>query len=70
MQGVQALTGQGMSEQGAWAVIDRTMSVQASTMTATDIFWISAIMFLALNALVWLTKPKKSALQVDTSGAH
>jgi DHA2 family multidrug resistance protein len=43
VQGVQALTGQGMSEQGAWAVIDRTMSVQASTMAATDIFWISAM---------------------------
>lgn len=70
VQDVQTLTNQGMSEQGAWAVIDHTMSVQASTMAATDIFWISAIMFLALIALVWLTKPTKTTMQVDTSGAH
>ncbi|CAN5843077.1 DHA2 family efflux MFS transporter permease subunit [soil metagenome] len=70
VQSMQALTSQGMSEQGAWAVIDRSMNVQASTMAATDIFWISAVMFLALIALVWLTKPTKSALPLDASGAH
>ena len=69
-QAVQALTAQGMPEQTAWAVIDRTMSIQASTMAATDIFWISAVLFLVLIGLVWLTKPSKSKAPVDAAGAH
>jgi DHA2 family multidrug resistance protein len=69
-QTVQALTAQGMSEQGAWAVIERSLSVQASTMAATDIFWMSALLFLALIGLVWLTKPIRSSAPVDAGGAH
>jgi DHA2 family multidrug resistance protein len=61
---------QGIPEQGAYAIIDRTISVQASTMAATDIFWMSAYMFIGLIGLVWLTKPKKSAAPVDAGGAH
>ena len=69
-QAVQGLTAQGLSEQGAYAVIERSMSVQASTMAATDIFWISAILFLALIGLVWLTKRSHSAAPADGGGAH
>ncbi|MFZ6845095.1 DHA2 family efflux MFS transporter permease subunit [Undibacterium sp. RuTC16W] len=70
VQSVQSLMQQGMPEQGAWAVIDRAISVQASTMAATDIFWLSSFMFLGLIGLVWVTKPKKSAAPVDAGGAH
>ncbi|MFI4941248.1 MAG: DHA2 family efflux MFS transporter permease subunit [Burkholderiales bacterium] len=69
-QSVHALMGQGMSEQSAWAAIDRTMSIQASTSAATDIFWISSVLFLGLIALVWITKPSKSGVPVDAGGAH
>jgi DHA2 family multidrug resistance protein len=69
-QAVQGLTAQGMSEQGALAVIDRTMTVQASTMAAADIFWMSALLFLALISLVWFTRPRKSRVPVDAGGAH
>ncbi|MEB0136596.1 DHA2 family efflux MFS transporter permease subunit [Actimicrobium sp. CCC2.4] len=69
-QAVQGLTAQGLSEQGAYAVIERTMSVQASTMAATDIFWISSILFLALISLVWMTKRSNSAAPADGGGAH
>jgi DHA2 family multidrug resistance protein len=67
---MQALTAQGLPEPAAWAVIDRTMSIQASTLAATDIFWISAVLFVALIGLVWLTKPRKSSMPVDAAGAH
>ncbi|BBB68777.1 MFS transporter [Undibacterium sp. YM2] len=70
VQTVQGLMQQGIPEQGAYAIIDRTISVQASTMAATDIFWMSAYMFIGLIGLVWLTKPKKSAAPVDAGGAH
>ncbi|MFZ6649667.1 DHA2 family efflux MFS transporter permease subunit [Undibacterium sp. TJN25] len=70
VQTVQQMGQLGIPESGAWAVIDRTISVQASTMAATDIFWISSVMFLGLIGLVWLTKPSKSAVPVDAGGAH
>ena len=69
-QSVQALMARGMPEPGAWAVIERTIGIQASTSAATDIFWISSVLFLSLIALVWMTKPIKSAMPVDAGGAH
>ncbi|MES2072931.1 MAG: DHA2 family efflux MFS transporter permease subunit [Pseudomonadota bacterium] len=70
VQSVQQMGQQGIPESGAWAIIDRSITIQASTMAATDIFWISSIMFLMLIGLVWLTKPKKSAAPIDAGGAH
>ena len=61
---------QGLPEQGAWAVVERSIGVQASTAAATDIFWISAVLFLSLIALVWMTKPGKSGASADAGGAH
>jgi DHA2 family multidrug resistance protein len=69
-QAVQNLTGQGLPETGAWAVIERSIGIQASTSAATDIFWISSVLFLSLIALVWMTKPSKSGAPVDAGGAH
>jgi len=67
---VHTMQQQGMPEAATYAVIDRTISVQASTMAATDIFYLAAIMFLGLIGFVWLTKPKKSSAPVDAGGAH
>lgn len=69
-QAVQNLTAQGLPEPAAWAVLERNLSIQASTSAATDIFYVSAILFLSLIALVWLTKPRKSGAPVDAGGAH
>ena len=69
-QALQGMITQGMSQTQALSVIDRLMSVQASTMAATDIFWISAILFLLLIGIVWLAKPIKSHGPVDAAGAH
>jgi DHA2 family multidrug resistance protein len=45
---------------------------QAFMLAANDIFWISALLFLALIPLVWLTHPQKAAAGgVDAAaGAH
>jgi DHA2 family multidrug resistance protein len=51
-------------------VIDRSITVQASTLAATDIFWISAILFLFLIGFIWMTKPSKSGVPADAAGAH
>jgi len=70
VQSVQALGQQGIPESGAYAVIDRVISIQASTMAATDLFYLAAFMFLGLIGFVWLTKPKKSSAPVDAGAAH
>jgi len=68
-QAAQALAAQGIPEPGTLAVLERTLSVQASTLAATDIFWLSAILFLTLIGLVWMTKPSKSSVSMDASSA-
>lgn len=70
VQTVQGLNQQGIPDAGAYALIDRIISVQASTMAATDLFYMAAFMFLGLIGLVWLTKPKKSSVPVDAGGTH
>lgn len=68
---VQALMAQGLPEPAAWAYIERNLSVQASTTAATDIFWITAVMFVALIVLVWQAKrPASANAPADASGAH
>jgi DHA2 family multidrug resistance protein len=69
-QAMQGLTAQGFSEQAAHGLIDRMITVQASTMSATDIFWLSGWLFIALIGLVWLTKPIRAKGPVDAGGAH
>ncbi|MBC3935868.1 DHA2 family efflux MFS transporter permease subunit [Undibacterium sp. CY7W] len=70
VQNMQTMQQAGMPDQAAYAVLDRSISVQASTMAATDIFYMAAIIFLVLIGFVWLTKPKKSSAPVDAGGAH
>jgi len=70
VQTVQSLMAQGMSEPAAWSVIERRIGVEASTLAATDIFYASAILFLSLITLVWMTKPAKAAMSADVAGAH
>ncbi len=69
-QQVQNLQQAGLSPGTSYGVIERGIAVQASTMAATDIFYMAAWMFLALIVFVWLTKPKRSAAPVDAGGAH
>jgi DHA2 family multidrug resistance protein len=69
-QSMQTMQQAGLPESAAYAVMERTISVQASTMAATDLFYLAGFIFLGLIGLVWLTKPKKSATPVDAGGAH
>jgi len=40
-------------------------------MAVTDVFWLSAILFLGLIGLVWLTKPKMApGAAAAGGGAH
>lgn len=68
LHGMQA---QGFTQEQSLAVINRLIDQQAYTLAVDDMFRLSAWLFLALIALVWLIKPSKSSAGGDAAaGAH
>jgi DHA2 family multidrug resistance protein len=64
------LNSKGLSQAQSASLIDSLINQQSFTMSATDIFYISAIIFLALIALVWFARPRKmSGASSDTAAA-
>ncbi|MBI3382692.1 MAG: DHA2 family efflux MFS transporter permease subunit [Aquabacterium sp.] len=70
MDGINALMSSGMSFEQAAAQISRLIDQQAFTRAADDVYLISSVLFLCLIPIVWLAKPRKSAVAVDAGGAH
>jgi len=60
----------GLDAQQAAAQLNRYIDQQAFTRAADDIFLASAVLFLGLIAVVWLTRPSRASGAVDTGGAH
>ena len=60
----------GYSGEQALATVNRLLDQQAYTMAATDIFWLSSIIFVALIGLVWFARPKMNTGGADVGGAH
>jgi MFS transporter, DHA2 family, multidrug resistance protein len=61
----------GMPHEQILALLNRLVDQQAFTMAAADIFWISAVLFLLLIPLVWLSHPLRGAAPGDAAaGAH
>src|SRR5438105_212302 len=69
MQAMGQLNGLGQSAEQAMAFVNRLIDQQAYTMATTDLFYLSAMLFLGLISLVWLTRPKRGAAG-DVGGAH
>ena len=57
---VNTLQNVGMSHQQALSTVDAMINGQAFTMSAVDVFYASAIIFLALTGLVWFARPKSA----------
>ena len=68
LQTLAQLEAAGYSPQQALAVVNRLIDQQAFTMAATDVFRLSAWLFIALIALVWMSAP--TAASHDAGGAH
>ena len=45
----------------ALAFFERSLNAQAAMLGLNDIFWLSAVIFIAIIPLIWLTKPGKGA---------
>ncbi|KDB06688.1 drug resistance transporter, EmrB/QacA subfamily [Burkholderia sp. lig30] len=55
----------------AHALFNASVDGQAAVMGLNDIFYISAVIFIAIIPLIWITKPSKSAAGSDAAaGAH
>jgi MFS transporter, DHA2 family, multidrug resistance protein len=68
-QALNNLQGSGFDRAQSLAMVDRLINAQAYVLSADDIFFASAVIFLLLIPLVWLSKPKKGA-GADAGGAH
>lgn len=60
----------GFSREQALALLNRMIDQQAFTMAATDLFWLSSMLFVALVALVWLSSPSAQGAVATDGGAH
>jgi DHA2 family multidrug resistance protein len=59
----------GYASEQALATINRMVDQQAYTLAATDLFWLSSVLFVALIGLVWLAKPMPGGA-AGGGGAH
>jgi DHA2 family multidrug resistance protein len=69
-EAVNGLMGTGMSFEQAVAQITRLIDQQAFTRAADDVYLGSAILFLCLIPLIWLSRPQRMGAAVDAGGAH
>lgn len=67
-QAMAQLQSAGLSLEQALASVNRAVDQQAYTMAATDLFYLSSMLFIALIALVWLARPRAAA--AAGGGAH
>jgi MFS transporter, DHA2 family, multidrug resistance protein len=51
-------------------LFDSTVNAQAAMMGLNDIFFVSAIIFLMIIPLIWITRPAKGGGGADASSAH
>jgi DHA2 family multidrug resistance protein len=70
MQALSRLGASGLSPEQAQTMLNRLVDQQAYTMAATDLFYLSALLFLGLVGLVWLAQPGAGAAAADAGGAH
>ena len=71
VQAIAGLEAAGHSREQALAMLNRIVDQQAFTMAATDLFWLSSVLFVALTALVWLSAPRRASQPaVLDAGAH
>ena len=73
-QVLSGLSGAGLTPEQALAQVNRLIDQQAYTLAANDVFYASALIFLLLIPVVWLSRPRlasSGAANADASaGAH
>ena len=68
LQTMSQLAASGYSNEQALASVNRMIDQQAYTMAVTDLFYLSALLFFVLIAVIWLSRPRPGA--AAAGGAH
>ena len=58
---IERLQASGMSQEQAYAVLDRTLFSQSYMIATNEFFLYSSVLFFMLMGIVWLTRPRKAA---------
>jgi DHA2 family multidrug resistance protein len=69
VRALDQLRNSGLSSEQALANVNRMIDQQAYTLAVTDVFYMSAVLFVALIVLIWFARPQRGAA-VDVGGAH
>ena len=69
-QALANMQASGLSPEQSFAALNRLVDQQAALLSATDIFYASALLFLAMIGLVWLSKPQVASASAEAAGAH
>jgi DHA2 family multidrug resistance protein len=71
-QALAGLQASGLTDAQSHAMLNRMVDQQAFMLSANDVFYASALLFLALIAVVWLARPAKAAQAggAAAAGAH
>jgi DHA2 family multidrug resistance protein len=68
---LSAMQAHGLTPEQSYAQLNRVVDQQAFMLSANDVFFASAVLFLLLIAVVWLARPVRSAASArDAAGAH
>ncbi|HEY4370928.1 MAG TPA: DHA2 family efflux MFS transporter permease subunit [Burkholderiales bacterium] len=67
---VDGLMAQGMSHEQAMGAINNMIDRQVLTLSAAELFYISAFIFIAMIAVIWIAKPARNGAAVDAGAAH
>jgi DHA2 family multidrug resistance protein len=61
----------GIGQQQSYEMLNRMIDQQAFMLSANDIFYVSAVLFLLLIGVIWLARPAKGNQDADAAaGAH
>ena len=69
---LSGLSAAGLSPQQSLGLVNRIVDEQAFTLASTEIFYASAVAFVALIPLVWITKPRRASIasSKEAAGSH
>jgi MFS transporter, DHA2 family, multidrug resistance protein len=68
-QALATLHASGLTPDQSYALLNRLVDQQAFMLSANDVFYVSALLFLALIGVVWLARPARGAPQSADAGA-
>ncbi|HTD03960.1 DHA2 family efflux MFS transporter permease subunit [Undibacterium sp.] len=60
----------GLPLQQAYARFEVALNTQSVMLGLNDVFWISAVIFIAIIPLIWVTKPAKAGADASSMAAH